>query len=247
MRKFLHALSILWVPGSRALRRGNRRRAMVLQGAFVALFLLAFTTRLLAGGPGLAAFVLAFAALCAFSLRAGPVRGAAVRLRPWERAWLMAPQAMVVLVLAIPALRRPLFGYEVFRIPTRSNAPTLQPGDRFLAATGRFDPARGAMVLFRAPDDPERTYVKRVIGLPGDVVAGGPNGVIVNGEVRDARAVAPFGPVTVPGGAVFVVGDDLANSLDSRAFGCIEKASITGRPLYVVWSRTWSRIGTTLP
>ena len=85
-----------------------------------------------------------------------------------------------------------------------------------------------------------------VVGVDGDVVAGGPDGVTVNGHVIRAEPVAAFGPLTVPEGHAFVVGDNLANSRDSRHFGAIQKEAITGRPLYVLWSDEWRRIGTKL-
>ncbi|MDH3592835.1 MAG: signal peptidase I, partial [Planctomycetota bacterium] len=165
---------------------------------------------------------------------------------PLEWIWLVAPQVLVVLVLAAPSLRRPLIGLEVYLTPTRSNTPTLDAGDRFVVRLGAVRAVRGEMVVFRAPDGTGQNHIKRIVAVAGDVVAGGPAGLAINGHrIRD-HAVQPFGPVQVPAGHAFVIGDNLTNSRDSRHFGAIQESAITGRPLYVVWSKRWRKIGSSL-
>ena len=243
-REVMHHLFLTFlIPGYRALRRGDKRRAHVFQALFVCLFAFALFTPWLASAVGALLFGVSFVVLSVLATRRGPAAGDPARLRGWEWAWLVGPQVLVLLVIVIPSLRRPLVGLEVFMTPTRSNAPTIDAGDRFVVALRDKFPVRGEMVVFRSPDGTGRNFIKRIVAVGGDVVEGGAAGVKVNGcRLRDT-AVEPFGPVTVPAGHAFVVGDNLGNSLDSRHFGAIQEEAITGRPLYVVWSKQWRKIG----
>jgi signal peptidase I len=116
------------------------------------------------------------------------------------------------------------------------------------------DPRRGEVVTFRPPHDPDQDYVKRVIGLPGDTVR------IVNGSVYLRGAgeqgfvplVEPYmshrmpgtvpdsldnlGPIEVPEGRYFVMGDNRDDSLDSRDWGFVPRDNVTGRALLIYWS-----------
>ena len=113
--------------------------------------------------------------------------------------------------------------------------------------------ARGDIVVFKYPDEPERDFIKRVIGLPGDTVELRNKKVHVNGQALDepyvhflepasAGEVTSFdvreryGPVTVPRGQYFVMGDNRDNSQDSRYWGFLPRHYVKGKALVIYWS-----------
>jgi signal peptidase I len=144
--------------------------------------------------------------------------------------------ALVVLLLVFVA--------EPFGVPTGSMVPTLRPGDHVLVDKLAYrlgDPRRGDLVVFRRPVSGE-LLLKRVVALGGDSVGIEDgvlhvNGVAVREPFVDHRLVDSvyFGPVRVPSGAVFVMGDHRSDSLDSRTFGAVARRRIVGR----VDARLW--------
>lgn len=146
------------------------------------------------------------------------------------------------------------FVVEAFRVPTESMVPTLEVGDRFLANkfVYRFaEPKRGDIVVFESVDeDVDEALVKRVAGLPGDVVRVEGGTLFVNGEPQDEpylnTDVVPdntpaYGPVEVPVGKIFVLGDNRGNSGDSRFFGFVPVENVEGKAFLRFWPLT--RIG----
>jgi signal peptidase I len=136
---------------------------------------------------------------------------------------------------------------EPFAIPSESMAPTLRPGDHVLVEklSYRFGPPRrGDLVVFKAPDG-GALAVKRIVGLAGDRVAIVDGVLAVNGRLQretyvDQRRVDSvyFGPVVVPSGDVFVMGDNRADSHDSRDYGAVPRRSLIGRVLTTLWPLT---------
>ncbi|HSP72380.1 MAG TPA: signal peptidase I [Gaiellaceae bacterium] len=156
-----------------------------------------------------------------------------------------------------------------YRIPSSSMEPTLhcaRPAtgcesgysDRVLA--NRFiyrfrDPHRGEIVVFRAPPEAARlcqgggVYVKRLIGLPGDVVSEAHGTVVVNGHRLDEPYVQPADRDTstrsfgrIPPGRYFFMGDNRASSCDSRTWGTVPRAALIGPVFVTYWPP--QRIGT---
>ena len=133
-----------------------------------------------------------------------------------------------------------------FKIPSSSMESTLLIGDRIWAKRVAAI-SRGDIVVFRPPDNPETDYIKRVIGLPGDRIEMRKKAVFVNGHrLSEPYAVfmyppggAPvrdeFGPVTVPEGGYFMMGDNRDNSRDSRFFGPVGRDSVFGRAYKRYW------------
>jgi signal peptidase I len=107
-------------------------------------------------------------------------------------------------------------------------APTDDPHFVFHA------PMRGEVVVFRFPNDPQRDFIKRVVGLPGETVAIRDGVVSINGvALRESYLTAPghsdFGPERVPPEQYFVLGDNRANSSDSRVWGMVPRDNIVGK------------------
>lgn len=154
-------------------------------------------------------------------------------------------------------------------VPSASMAPTFLTGDRILVrpeAVAAGGVKRGDVLIFKPPFryvpgesdlsdswvpgflavSDEQTYVKRVVGLPGDtvkVVKG--EGVWVNGRplaegyVMD-RPHYDWGPQRVPDGQLFMLGDNRNNSFDSHYWGFLPVGNVVGRPIAVIWPpRRW--------
>lgn len=148
------------------------------------------------------------------------------------------------------------FALTVRYIPSGSMEPTLSVGDRVLVDRIGFRVTGltyGDIVTFTRHDgfSTDTTFIKRVVGLPGDVMscAGGQltrNGAPVDesylmaGTVTDGslsyRPAANCRPVTVPQGQLFVLGDHREISLDSRTYGTVSEDAVSGRVLTTVWS-----------
>jgi signal peptidase I len=156
-------------------------------------------------------------------------------------------------------------GFAAFKVPSASMCPTICIGDRIVADMHAYKsklPQRGDLIMMKHASS-TGLFIKRVIGVPGDTVTPGSNGtVLVNGQrfnppascspailqKIDSAEDFPFESTTVPEGSLFVVGDNLANSFDSRiaAFGAVTPDMVRGKPLYLYWSHANSRIGCTL-
>lgn len=149
---------------------------------------------------------------------------------------------------------------EPMRVPSKSMTPTLQPKDRMLTNKLAYDltnPDRGDLVVFGGVEKgKDERLVKRVVGLPGDVVHLDRGTLKVNGEPqnepylsekgqgagegRDGNRKAPpgvdsFGPMFVPEDHVFVLGDNRAHSRDSRYFGPVPTENLIGEPSLRFW------------
>jgi signal peptidase I len=137
------------------------------------------------------------------------------------------------------------FVMEAFWIPSGSMIPTLQIGDRVLVNKFiyRFrEPQRGDIIVFRSVDNPKEDLIKRVVGVPGDKIAVRGGKLFVNGEPqkepytnkkRPDRSF--FARTTVPIHHVFVMGDNRANSADSRVFGPLPEKNIEGEAFLRFW------------
>jgi signal peptidase I len=131
------------------------------------------------------------------------------------------------------------FGFQVARVEGRSMEPTLHDQDRLVVnklAYQVHDPEVGDVVMLLHPNNPEQSLVKRVVAAPGDTVAFREGAVVLNGVVADEdfvsvdlRSFEDRGPVVIPDGFYFVLGDHRNNSSDSRAFGPVPKKYILGR------------------
>jgi signal peptidase I len=186
-------------------------------------------------------------------------------------------EAVVVAFLIALVIRT--FVIQAFKIPSGSMLSTLQIGDHLLVnkillgtpvdipftdinlfrMPGFRGARHGDIIVFKYPEDPKRDFIKRVIGLEGDVVESRDKVVFVNGkrlvepyvqhvdENIRPRELDPrdnFGPLTVPARSVFVMGDNRDQSYDSRFWGFVDNSQIKGNAVIIYWS--WDS-GRTLP
>ncbi len=121
------------------------------------------------------------------------------------------------------------------------------------------DPQRGDIIVFEYPADPSIHYIKRVIGVPGDTVEVRNKVLYLNGQPQTEPYVQlvrgypgpgdDFGPVTVPEGKYFCMGDNRDESYDSRFWGFVDRSAIVGKAWIFYWSMDgissirWDRIG----
>lgn len=178
-------------------------------------------------------------------------------------AYLGFAAIMYVLVFSSAFAARRLF-FNAYRIPNGSMEPALLIGDDIVVDIRTVASHRGDVIVFPFPPDRTKLFVKRVAGISGDTV------VVRNGVVFINRSIEPyghldvppssrsplnprdnFGPVTVPSGKLFVLGDSRDHSYDSRFWGFVDEAEVQGHVLYVYWSENatdrsvrWNRIGT---
>lgn len=170
------------------------------------------------------------------------------------------------------------FVIQAFKIPSESMLNTLLVGDQLLANKFVYgikipfthyyiykneDPKFGDIIIFEYPEDPNIDFIKRVIGLPGDTIEVRDKQLYRNGKplqesytiFKDPNSIVAgrdnFGPIKVPQGEYFVMGDNRDNSHDSRFWGCIKRESIRAKAWRIYWSWgpdaindiRWSRIG----
>jgi signal peptidase I len=137
------------------------------------------------------------------------------------------------------------FLYQPVRVEGTSMLPRLEDRDRLFINKFVYRIAaieRGDVVVFHYPRDPEKSYIKRVIALPGDRLRIDHGLVWLNGkpqlesyvpdEYRDSRS---FDEIVVPDGYFFMMGDHRSISSDSREFGPVECSLIYGKAVFVYW------------
>jgi signal peptidase I len=176
-------------------------------------------------------------------------------------------ESLVIAVILALFVRTWVF--QAFQIPTGSMEKNLLIGDHLIVNKMVFAPTlssverailpdraiqRGDVVVFKYPQDPDRDFIKRVIGLPGDRLELHRKRVYINGQQLDdpwAQYLSPpstdgppqlgnkseeFGPVTVPADQYFMMGDNRDNSEDSRYWGFMPRSYVKGKALFIYFS-----------
>jgi signal peptidase I len=138
-----------------------------------------------------------------------------------------------------------IFLYQPVRVEGTSMLPMLEDQDRLFINKVAYrvgEIHRGDVVVFLYPRDHEKSYIKRVIALPGDMLRIDHGQVIVNGVgVKEGYVPARFADdrsqpeMTVPGHEYFVMGDHRSISSDSRDFGPVDRDLIYGKAAFVYW------------
>ena len=160
---------------------------------------------------------------------------------------------------------------QAFKIPSSSMEDTLLIGDHIFVnkflygyhipfTRGRVlqfaDPKRGDIVVFVFPEDKSKDFIKRVVGLPGELVEirrktvyidGAPlaegHTLFADGKDSDGfiRGRDNMPPVRVPAGKLFVMGDNRDRSYDSRFWGFVDMDAVIGKSLFIYFSIDWNR------
>jgi signal peptidase I len=192
--------------------------------------------------------------------------------------WRENIEAILVAVLIALFIRT--FVVQAFKIPSGSMKQTLQIGDHILVNKFIYGikipylnktiipiktPQRGDIIVFKYPVDPNKDFIKRVIGIGGDVVECRNKKLYVNHKplthdhgVHTDPHIIPgsirqrdnFGPITVPDNSLFVMGDNRDESFDSRFWGFVSLKAVSGKAFIIYWSWDkqkfgvrWNRLG----
>jgi signal peptidase I len=183
-----------------------------------------------------------------------------------KRKSVFREYAEAAIIAVVLALFIRTFVVQAFKIPSGSMEPTLLVGDHILVNKFIYgikipfirktlipisDPKRGDVIVFIYPVDQSKDFIKRVIGLPGDRIETNGNKIYINGKLYDDRhgfyadqgkgsirllAESHFGPVTVPAGHLFVMGDNRDHSYDSRYWGFVPLNYVKGEAFIIYWS-----------
>jgi signal peptidase I len=177
-----------------------------------------------------------------------------------------------IVIAVVLALFIRTFVVQAFKIPTGSMENNLLIGDHLLVNKFVFAPSmggierallperpirRGDVIVFKYPEDRERDFIKRVIGLPGETLEVKDKRVYINGkplnepyvhfleppqgasaysEVTANDLRERYGPITIPAGKYFMMGDNRDNSQDSRYWGLLPREDVKGRAMMIYWS-----------
>jgi len=176
-------------------------------------------------------------------------------------------EAIIIAILIALFIRT--FVVQAFKIPSGSMKPTLLVGDHLLVNKFVYgikipflrktlipvdNPERGDIVVFIYPVDRSKDFIKRVVGVAGDKIEIKNKRIYINGSpsndghgVHTDSLIFPgslqprdnFGPVTVPPGHIFVMGDNRDESYDSRFWGFVDLRDVLGKAFIIYWS--WDR------
>jgi signal peptidase I len=182
---------------------------------------------------------------------ADPADAGPRRRRRWRRA--LTEMAITILVAALLAGLVRTFAFQTFWIPSSSMVPTIDVYDRVLVQKAFFtwhDVREGQIVVFSHPPLDhclgEGDLVKRVIALPGQTIYSSGNSIYVNGRLLAEPYLPQYDPLgppiassqhpyRVPAGEFYVLGDNRADSCDSRYWGPITGSSIIGKVVLTFW------------
>jgi signal peptidase I len=157
-------------------------------------------------------------------------------LRSWARDLLIALGLALIIIV---------FLYQPVKVEGTSMSPLLTDQERifinkFVYRFGSIE--RGDVVVFWYPLDPTKSFIKRVIGLPGETIEIRQSQLWVNGQLIDEPYVPvqyadrhSFGPTKVPAEHYFLLGDHRSSSNDSRVFGPVPGRLIYGKAVFVYW------------
>lgn len=262
-RFFSQSLSLLLsmvMPGLGQLYMDRHRSALLMYIAGC-IFVLLFWAGAYATFAGLMAWLVLFILYYLFNLTHAFYLGLKTdpNSRKLYQRWMVCLTAACI-HFSIICVVIFCFGLPVklYRVPTQSMTPTLKIGDYFLidrAIDKLKKLQRGDVVVFASPTNPDIDYVKRVVGLPGEVVEVVRNHVYIQGTQQPEPYLSKkhpppsfyglvrYGPLKVPEDSVYVLGDNRSYSVDSRHYKTIDFDKIFGKALYIVWAKDRKRIG----
>lgn len=149
-----------------------------------------------------------------------------------------------IAVAVILALVIKTFVFQFYYIPSGSMEPTLQINDKILVTKYSYklkEPERGEIIVFEYPYDKKLSYIKRLIGLPGEQIQIKDSQLYVDdvlveeNYLPEGLTFEDFGPVQVPEGQYFMLGDNRNHSSDSRVWGFVDKDLLIGKARLTYW------------
>jgi signal peptidase I len=255
-RPWLAALLTLLQTGLGHIYAGSFKRGLVL--FFIGQFLwLLFAVSVISIAPGAPFMIFAIAVGVAFFVFC--VADAALIAKRKKEAYEPAKYnrwfVYVGYALIAGLLGQALSSFIVipnliqsFKLPSGAMEPTLLIGDQILVNKHIYrtsEPKRSDVIVFKYPRNPEVAYIKRLIGIPGDKVEMVGRTVYINGKplkenytqyIDPGSIQDHFGPIDIPSGKYFVMGDNRDNSQDSRYWGFVPREYLLGKPLIIYWS-----------
>lgn len=162
-------------------------------------------------------------------------------------------ETILIALLAAVLLR--LFVVSAYHVTSGSMEDTLLAGDYIFVSKLAYEyspPKIGDVIVFSNPYDPGKDYIKRIVAVGGQTVEVVDKVLVVDGQISpipesskniDSRVIPAelsprdnFGPLVVPEGQYFVLGDNRDDSQDSRFWGCLDKSNIKGKALFIYYS-----------
>jgi signal peptidase I len=185
---------------------------------------------------------------------AGPPAGTGEQpppARSRRRRWLIEWAVIIALAVIVAVVVR-AFVFQTFYIPSGSMEPTLNIGDRIVVNKLSYtfhSPNRGDIVVFTTPPNehcagpPVPDLVKRIIGMPGESISAANGKVDINGKPLNetwlpkipSSYTSTFGPVRIPKGDYFMMGDNRVDSCDSRMWGPVSGSTFVGHVILRIW------------
>jgi len=187
----------------------------------------------------------------------GAIKVKAIELKSYNKWYIYLIIFLLSNVAVLPLLQWTVRNNiaRAYKIPSSGMSPALLVGDRLIADMRGYKsqkPQRGDIIIFEFPKDPSKDFIKRVIGTEGEKVEIIRNKIYINDQLMDdpwghftmpRSSIEDYGPVRVPEGSLFVMGDNRDNSQDSRFFGFVKVEKVRGKALYLYWAKDKSRIG----
>ena len=166
--------------------------------------------------------------------------------KPWTRrktVILVGGILLAVLILTVTPFLTVVFIVQPVRVRGAGMSPTLNDGDRIFVGKRLGNLQRGDVVIFYYPEDPEFSYIKRIVGLPGELIEVRDGQTFINGTLLHEPYLDPkvnqsrFArePVRIPEQNYFVMGDNRDNSSDSRTWGTLRESFIYGKVIGRYW------------
>ncbi len=148
-----------------------------------------------------------------------------------------------IIISVIVTLFVTTFIAQITQIKGRSMEPSLIDGERVVNVKFIYkleNPKRGEVIIFKPPFKTKETYIKRIIGLPGEKVEIKDGYVYINDKLLKEpyillRSHDNWGPKIIPQDMYFVLGDNRVNSSDSRVWGFVPKENIIGKAILIFW------------
>lgn len=266
-RPAIAALLSIITPGLGQVYNGQLKKGIIF---YFVVFLLPFLMALTGlqyhfyGMLGLLVFGIAFYLFIAREALFTAIKMKEIILKSYNRWYYYL--LFVILAIGINTITEDFIkieslGIKAYKIPSGTMMPTLLIGDHIIVHLKYYKkniPKKGDIIVFKYPENPSRDFIKRIIATEDDIIGSKDKMIYVNGNVLNepyvqhvdkqirTNSIDPrdnFGPLTVPKGKVFVMGDNRDQSYDSRYFGFVGIEAIKGKALYIYWSKNRNRIG----